>query len=197
MSYKIAVLILFSGVILKTSAAAVENDNEIARGLDAKSLLSSIAGNLMSRGYGTTGTGGSQVVSLNLTNLLVLVLLKALIFAAGSLGAGTWKGGFGRSNDGDEQFLTEEEILLFLSYLTGSPGDNGCLQNVSCRQPQQAKRYVAAGDVLLKATQMLSVDPDRSYQYVLKEVEQAADIGLAGGDCARFSNIGKRNLIQH
>lgn len=38
----------------------------------------------MTRGYGTTGMG-SQVVSLNLTNLLILVLLKGLIFAAASL----------------------------------------------------------------------------------------------------------------
>lgn len=73
----------------------------------------------MSRGYATTANGGSQVVSLNLTNLLVLVLLKALIFAAGSLGAGTWKGGYGRSADGQEELLTEDEILMYLSYLTG------------------------------------------------------------------------------
>lgn len=67
----------------------------------------------------TTENGASQVVALNLTNLFVLVLLKALIFAAGSLGAGAWKGGFARSSDGEEKFLTDEEILLFASYLTG------------------------------------------------------------------------------
>lgn len=73
----------------------------------------------MSRGFVTTG-GGSQVVSLNLTNLLVLILLKALIFAAGSLGAGTWKGGYGRSSDGEETLVTNEEILMYLAYLTGN-----------------------------------------------------------------------------
>lgn len=85
-------------------------------------MLSSLAGSLMSRGYaGLTGidSGSSQVVSLNLTNLVVLILLKALIFAAGSLGAGSWKGGYARSNDGEEKLITDEEILLFLSYLTG------------------------------------------------------------------------------
>lgn len=59
------------------------------------------------------------MVSLNLTNLFVLVLLKALIFAAGSLGAGTWKGGLARSGDGGETILSDEEILLFLGYLSG------------------------------------------------------------------------------
>ena len=69
----------------------------------------------------------------------------------------------------------------------GSPGDNGCLQSVACHQPQQAKKYVAAGDMLLKASKVMSLNPDRSYEYVLKEVEQAADVGLAGGDCSRFT----------
>lgn len=51
----------------------------------------------MSKGYGRFGvTGaGSQIVSLNLTNLLILVLLKAIIFAAASL-AGHKGGGGGK-----------------------------------------------------------------------------------------------------
>lgn len=140
----------------------------------------------MSRGFVSTGTGGSQVVSLNLTNLLVLVLLKALIFAAGSLGANTWKGGLGRSNEDSNEILSEDEILLYLTYLTGAPGDNGCLQSVSCRQPEQAKKYTTAGEVLLKTSKMLALGPDVTYAKVLQEVEEAADVGLAGGDCSRF-----------
>lgn len=44
--------------------------------------------------------GNSQILSLNLSNLLVLFLLKALIFAAGLLGANNWSQyGRGRSAD--------------------------------------------------------------------------------------------------
>ncbi|XP_060531547.1 uncharacterized protein LOC132705131 [Cylas formicarius] len=167
-----------------------EEYDENARSLNAKDVLSSIASNLMSRGYGTTGAGGSQVISLNLTNLLVLFLLKALIFAAASLGAGHFKdynkGDWARSIDGDEKLLTDEEVLLFLSYLTGSPGNNGCLQNVACQQPQQARKYVNAGDLLLKAAKMFALDPDVNYDYVIREVDQAATVGSSGGSCSRF-----------
>ena len=42
--------------------------------------------------------GGNQVLSLNVSNLFILVLLKALIFAAGMVGAGNWSQyGRGRS----------------------------------------------------------------------------------------------------
>ncbi|XP_030763661.1 uncharacterized protein LOC115888180 [Sitophilus oryzae] len=168
-------------------------NNHIGRGLDARNLLTSIASNLMSRGFGTTGSG-SQVVSLNLTNLLILILLKAIIFGAASLGSGHLKGGYGRSADGEEKFITDEEVLMFLSYLTGSPGDNGCLQSIACQQPYQAKKYVNAGDVLLKTAKMFSMNTDDNYDYVLKEVEQASNVGLAGGNCQtyRCSTTGNR-----
>lgn len=47
--------------------------------------------------------GGNQVLSLNLTSLLVIVLLKALIFSTGLLGAGNWgQYGRGRTLEGSE-----------------------------------------------------------------------------------------------
>ncbi|KAJ8976827.1 hypothetical protein NQ317_011823 [Molorchus minor] len=85
-------VLMFSVVIVNTAVVDDSGNNAVGRGLDAKSMLTSLASNFMNRGFVSTD-GSSQVVSLNLTNLLVLVLLKALIFAAGSLGAGTWKGG--------------------------------------------------------------------------------------------------------
>lgn len=46
--------------------------------------------------------GGTQVLSLNLTNLLILLFLKAIIFAAGLIGAGSW-GQYARSLDNGEK----------------------------------------------------------------------------------------------
>ncbi|XP_049825695.1 uncharacterized protein LOC109595031 [Aethina tumida] len=188
---KLVLFFFITSLLLYFVKCAVVSDdtgNELnGRAIDAKGLLTSLASNFISPRYGVTAAGGSsQVVSLNLTNLFVLVLLKALIFAAGSLGAGTWKGGLARSNEGGETILSDEEILLFLGYLSGRPGENGCLQKISCKQPEQAKRYVAAGDMLIKAARMFTLDPDPSYDYVLQEVDNAAELGRNGGDCEQF-----------
>ena len=45
----------------------------------------SMAKEMVARSY-----GGNEVLSLNMTSLFILVLLKALIFATGLLGAGNW-----------------------------------------------------------------------------------------------------------
>ncbi|XP_071056607.1 uncharacterized protein [Onthophagus taurus] len=163
----------------------IDETNHESRNIDTTGVLTSIATNLMSRGF--TSNGGSQVVSLNLTNLLVLVLLKALIFAAGSLGAGHWRGGFSRSNDGEESFMGEDEILLYLSYLTGEPGENECLRFVACSEPQQARRYITAGETLLKLSKMFVTEENHVYKMSLNELRQAAGYGISGGDCNRFS----------
>lgn len=169
----------------------------------------------MSRGFVAAENGASQVVALNLTNLFVLVLLKALIFAAGSLGAGAWKGGFARSGDGEEKLLTDEEILLFASYLTGkmfgfcsiyitnccvlgTPGNNNCLRQVACQDPQQAQKYVMAGGALLKVSKMLSLQSsDDNYETALKELEEAANSGLSGDDCQRYKCGQNKDTIKN
>lgn len=51
-----------------------------------------------------------QVLSLNLTNLLILVLLKALIFAAGLVGAGNW-GQYARARYSERKFEQIHEFM--------------------------------------------------------------------------------------
>lgn len=57
-----------------------------------------------------------QILSLNLTNLLILVLLKTLILAAGLIGAGNW-GQYGRARSYERKFWM---CLFFpLHFITG------------------------------------------------------------------------------
>ncbi|CAH1110539.1 unnamed protein product [Psylliodes chrysocephalus] len=151
---------------------------------NARGILSSLASGFINRGFITTGTaaGASQIVSLNISNLLVLVLLKALVFAATSIGANHWKGGEYREVE-HEKFFTDDEILMYLSYLTGS---SGCLQKIACQQPEKAKKYAAAGDLLLKVSKMFSLKTSLDYDISIQELEQASNVGLAGGSCGSF-----------
>ncbi|XP_044749793.1 uncharacterized protein LOC123310389 [Coccinella septempunctata] len=179
--------------IVESAIAQVSDLSPSNRGIDAKGILSSLAANFLSRGYYPTAAAGSQVVSLNLTNLLVLVLLKALIFAAGSIGLGHLKekeyGYYGRSMNQKEQdhnhnlVITEDEIMLYLEYLTGN---HECLKHISCQQPDQARDYANAGKLLLKASQLFSIDTDGKYEDLLREVEDAIEIGENKGNCSAF-----------
>lgn len=72
----------------------------------ARNFVTSPSGQLavsMAKEFINRSGGGNQVLSLNLTSLLVIVLLKALIFSAGLLGAGNWEQyGRGRALEGSE-----------------------------------------------------------------------------------------------
>jgi hypothetical protein len=72
----------------------------------ARNFVSSPVGQLtmsMAKEFVARSAGGNQVLSLNMSSLLVLVLLKALIFATGLLGVGNWSQyGRGRAIDGSE-----------------------------------------------------------------------------------------------
>lgn len=57
----------------------------------------------MAKEFISRSAGGNQVLSLNLTSLLIIVLLKTLVFSTGLLGAGNWgQYGRGRGLEGSE-----------------------------------------------------------------------------------------------
>lgn len=76
------------------------------------------------------------------------------------------------------------------------PGSPGCLQHIACQQPQKAKKYVAAGDLLLKAAKVFSLNTDVNYHYVLQGMDQAANVGLASGKCSAYQCGTKDNWIK-
>ncbi|XP_063538426.1 uncharacterized protein LOC134747732 isoform X2 [Cydia strobilella] len=159
----------------------------------AGSFLSGAGGEVLTnlaKEFVGRSTGSSQVLSLNLTNLVILIVLKALILAAGFFGAGAWKGGhhYARSlNDNtNASYISEDEILLYLSYLAGQQSrDYGCLYRLACKKPHQAALYSSGAEILLQGARLLqgnSIELE-PYEEVSKGIKQASAWGEEGMNC--------------
>ncbi|XP_030023755.2 uncharacterized protein LOC115442741 isoform X2 [Manduca sexta] len=156
-------------------------------------VVTSIAKDFIAR-----STGSSQVLSLNLTNLVILIVLKALILAAGFFGAGAWKGGhhYGRSLEDNKNasYISEDEILLYLSYLAGQQNKNyDCLYLLSCQRPEQAAMYSSGAELLLQGTKLfhgnnIDLEP---YEDVAAGIKQAAAWGEQRLPCDTRYRCGK------
>ncbi|XP_053670686.1 uncharacterized protein LOC128721010 [Anopheles nili] len=158
----------------------------------ARDILASPAGQLaayVAKEMISRSAGNSQVLSLNLTNLLILFLLKALIFAAGLIGAGNWSQyARGRSEEGANGggFLLPGEANLIIGYLAAEgSGQDGCLMRSACRAPRTADEYARAAHALMKGAEMFSPDVAENYNYkrLLANLDRAALEGLQGAPC--------------
>ncbi|XP_052863224.1 uncharacterized protein LOC128269859 [Anopheles cruzii] len=154
----------------------------------ARDILTSPAGQLaayVAKEMISRSAGNSQVLSLNLSNLLILFLLKALIFAAGLIGAGNWSQyARGRSEDGN--FLQPGEANLIIGYLAAEgSGQDGCLMRYACRAPRTADEYARAAHALMKGAEMFDPEVAEKYSYkrMLVSLDRAAMEGLKGAPC--------------
>ncbi|XP_031636410.1 uncharacterized protein LOC116349214 [Contarinia nasturtii] len=141
----------------------------------------------MAREMISRSTGNSQILSLNLTNLLILVMLKALIFAAGLIGAGNWGGQYARARALDSSFIRTDEAPLFIGYLAleGS-GQDGCLNQAACKSPDIAREYMKAAMAVIKGSEMFDqhfFNTTRLYSYTLNQMEHSIQRGIDGDDC--------------
>ncbi|XP_059062940.1 uncharacterized protein LOC131855656 [Achroia grisella] len=206
----------------ETPPVAFKSDQDLARyengnGTYARSSFMESAGNFLSgaggqmmaglakdfiaRSTGSSQVGFdcvSQVLSLNLTNLVILIVLKALILAAGFFGAGAWKGGhhYGRSLDDNinATYITEDEILLYLSYLTGQQNkDYSCLYKLSCEKPDQAAMYSSGAELLLQGVKMIQGNSIELGQYedISKGIKEATEWGERGMSCSTRYHCGE------
>lgn len=161
--------LLLIGLCSLAVVSAQDNSNQVRQGKlgifnglgGTTNLLTTLAQDLLSR-----STTSSQVLSLNLTNLVILLVLKAIIFGASSFGFG--HGAHGRSMDGllqenlakqvqSKALVSETELLLMLSYLKAdSTQKYGCLHRVACEDPYKAKEYLFAGKMVLKGSELFS-----------------------------------------
>merc|ERR1712177_76773 len=77
----------------------------------------------------------SEVLTLNLTNLLILLVLKALIFGFGLFSVG----GTGRS--ADTPMVTQADLtggMCFLMFTSGAEEKLDCIQRTACEDPYLA-----------------------------------------------------------
>ncbi|KAM8704057.1 hypothetical protein ACLKA7_008637 [Drosophila subpalustris] len=137
--------------------------------------------------------GNSQVLSLNLTNLLIIVLLKVLIFSAGLLGAGHWSSyghGYARSAariDGTYGLgITSGDDYLIMGFLAAQgAGQDDCLYAAACACPNAAYEYAKAGRALLGAINIFEGAPVEKPRYndLILLMERAAYDGFRGTNC--------------
>lgn len=90
----------------------------------------------------------SEVLTLNLTNLIILIVVKAIIFGFGFLGAAGR-----RSTDSSPQQITfnQSDLMMMMTFALGSTTkDYDCFYRTACEDPETAQQYMTASKMLLK-----------------------------------------------
>merc|ERR1712165_138777 len=127
----------------------------------------------------------SEVLTLNLTNLLILLVLKALIFGFGLFSVG----GTARSAD-DSPSFSETDLqgrMCFMMHMAGDESKLNCIKKTACAEPTVAAQYATASKMMYKVFKLLNVDIDNKYIDVLSAVEEAKNEALKGGNCAKYN----------
>jgi len=127
----------------------------------------------------------SEVLTLNLTNLLILLVLKALIF-----GFGIFFVGGSTARSAEETSITETDLtggMCFLMYTSGLEDKLGCIQHAACNDVNSAKQYHSAGKMLYNVHKVLGLEsfPEK-YERVLNALSEATEYSQQGGDCSAY-----------
>lgn len=94
----------------------------------------------------------SEVLTLNLTNLLILLVLKALIFGFGLFSFGnsnsaSYSSYSSYSRSAKDTSITETELgggLCFMEFTSGQLEKLSCVQRNACEDPKTASQYLTA-----------------------------------------------------
>lgn len=122
----------------------------------------------------------SEVLTLNLTNLLILLVLKALIFGFGLFSFG----GTGRSSD--SSLFTNSDLeggSCFLMYTAGVESKLECIKKVACEDRATAYSYRQAAKIAHGLGKYINMDMSARHENVLKAIDSAIEHSENGGDC--------------
>merc|ERR1711974_275522 len=161
--------LVYSGAVLAAVLATAGADDE-------GSPMITTAMEFLARASST-----SEVLTLNLTNLLILLVLKALIFGFGLFSVG----GTGRS--ADTPMVTQADLtggMCFLMFTSGAEEKLDCIQRTACEDPYLASDYLTAAKMLYKVHKILGMDFQDRYSKTMFAIQEAAEFGKSGSECA-------------
>lgn len=181
-------LLVLAAAVIATAAAAPSPSSGSANG--EQMLVEAM--DFMARASST-----SEVLTLNLTNLLILLVLKALIFGFGLFSFGNAGAAAGaaslnaRSYDDEVAFgITEADVtggLCFLNFMSGNEAKYDCIRRSACEDPKTGSDYLNAAKMWYKMHALIKAIPFHdTYYSVVEGLEEAIEHAGSGGDCSRY-----------
>ena len=131
--------VLASGAVLATVLAGASAEEQMPIVANAMEMLA-------------RASSTSEVLTLNLTNLLILLVLKALIFGFGLFSVG----GTGRS--AEESVVTPADMtggMCFMMFMSGAEEKLSCIERTACEDPYLATDYLTAAKMIYKGYKLV------------------------------------------
>merc|ERR1719266_1152641 len=130
-------------------------------------------------------TSSSQVLSFNLTGVLILIKIAVIAYSV-------LQGGFtGRSSLYSPPGYSPADLtggMCFLLYTNGEEDKLNCLSRAVCESPEVGSQYLAAAKLWYKMHKIINAVPySEKYTKVVESLKTANTIGHQGGDCSQFS----------
>merc|ERR1712212_913411 len=136
-------------------------------------------------------SSSSEVLSLNLTNLVILLALKVAIVAFGLFSGGaTGRSSIGSLTEGADMSLSQNDMTggMCSLLLTGGDEDKlSCVQRAACESPISAANYLQAGKMWYKMHKIIKAIPfEEKYQGIMVAVNDAMEHGNDGNSCDKY-----------
>lgn len=129
----------------------------------------------------------SEVLTLNLTSLIILILLKGIIFGMGIFSVGSV---FTARSTKETSIVSKSDLsggMCFILYTSGAEEKLSCIQRTACEDPKTASEYATAAKMVHKVHNMVGVYFGSKYETVLNALEDAKSHSLHGGDCTVYA----------
>merc|ERR1711923_345431 len=122
-------------------------------------------------------TSSSQVLSFNLTGVIILIVLKIAVIAYTMLQGGVT----GRSSLYSPPGYSPADLtggMCFLLYTNGDEDKLNCLSRAVCESPEVGSNYLAAAKLWYKMPKLISAVPySQKYTKVVESLQTANTIG--------------------